>query len=161
MKMKLRITSAKDAVLLTRLAPRGQPPTTEFMPKLTIDNLEVTVPDGTNVLEAARELDIAIPHFCYHEALGAVGSCRLCAMMFVDGPVKGLYKGCLSSVLRIISVNFFWLALEAQDFRRVRTFERGSPVYPCPYRSAPQSPQPNRIPHVRCRRQSTPQSPQP
>ena len=42
------------------------------MPKLTIDNLEVTVPDGTNVLEAARELDIVIPHFCYH---GEMGSC--------------------------------------------------------------------------------------
>ena len=65
------------------------------MPKLTIDNLEVTVPDGTNVLEAARELDIVIPHFCYHEALGAVGSCRLCAMMFVDGPVKGLQMACM------------------------------------------------------------------
>jgi len=65
------------------------------MPKLTIDNLEVTVPDGTNVLEAARELDIVIPHFCYHEALGSVGSCRLCAMMFVDGPVKGLQMACM------------------------------------------------------------------
>ncbi len=65
------------------------------MPKLTIDNLEVTVPEGTNVLEAARELDIVIPHFCYHEALGAVGSCRLCAMMFVDGPVKGLQMACM------------------------------------------------------------------
>ena len=65
------------------------------MPKLTIDNLEVTVPEGTNVLEAARQLDIVIPHFCYHEALGAVGSCRLCAMMFVDGPVKGLQMACM------------------------------------------------------------------
>jgi NADH-quinone oxidoreductase subunit G len=65
------------------------------MPKLIIDNLEVTVPDGTNVLEAARELDIVIPHFCYHEALGSVGSCRLCAMMFVDGPVKGLQMACM------------------------------------------------------------------
>ncbi len=65
------------------------------MPKLTIDNLEVTVPAGTNVLEAARALDIVIPHFCYHEALGAVGSCRLCAMMFVDGPVKGLQMACM------------------------------------------------------------------
>ncbi len=65
------------------------------MPKLTIDNLEVTVPEGTNVLEAARELDIVIPHFCYHEALGSVGSCRLCAMMFVDGPVKGLQMACM------------------------------------------------------------------
>ena len=65
------------------------------MPKLTIDNLEVTVPEGTNVLEAARELDIIIPHFCYHEALGAVGSCRLCAMTFIDGPVKGLKMACM------------------------------------------------------------------
>ena len=65
------------------------------MPKLTIDNLEVTVPEGTNVLEAARALDIDIPHFCYHEALGAVGSCRLCAMTFLDGPVKGLQMACM------------------------------------------------------------------
>ncbi len=65
------------------------------MPKLTIDNLEVTVPEGTNVLEAARALDIVIPHFCYHEALGAVGSCRLCAMTFLEGPVKGLQMACM------------------------------------------------------------------
>jgi len=65
------------------------------MPKLTIDNQEVTVAEGTNVLEAARALDIVIPHFCYHEALGAVGSCRLCAMMFLDGPVKGLQMACM------------------------------------------------------------------
>jgi len=65
------------------------------MPKLTIDNLEVTVPEGINVLEAARALDIVIPHFCYHEALGAVGSCRLCAMTFLDGPVKGLQMACM------------------------------------------------------------------
>ncbi len=65
------------------------------MPKLTIDNLEVTVPEGTNVLEAARILDIVIPHFCYHEALGAVGSCRLCAMMFLEGPVKGVQMSCM------------------------------------------------------------------
>ncbi len=65
------------------------------MPKLTIDNQEVTVAEGTNVLEAARALDIVIPHFCYHEALGAVGSCRLCAMKFLDGPVKGLHMACM------------------------------------------------------------------
>ena len=65
------------------------------MPKLTIDNLEVTVPEGTNVLEAAHALDIDIPHFCYHEALGAVGSCRLCAMTFLEGPVKGLQMACM------------------------------------------------------------------
>ncbi|MEJ2519432.1 MAG: NADH-quinone oxidoreductase subunit NuoG [Desulfuromonadales bacterium] len=65
------------------------------MPKLTIDNREVTVPEGTNVLEAARGLGIVIPHFCYHEALGAVGACRLCAMTFAEGPVKGIQMACM------------------------------------------------------------------
>ncbi len=65
------------------------------MPTLTIDNLSVTVPAGTNVLEAAKGLGIVIPHFCYHEALGAVGACRLCAMKFEDGPVKGIQMACM------------------------------------------------------------------
>ncbi len=65
------------------------------MPTLTIDNQTVTVPDGANVLEAAKQLGIIIPHFCYHEALGAVGSCRLCAMKFEEGPVKGLQMACM------------------------------------------------------------------
>jgi len=65
------------------------------MPKLTIDNRSVTVPEGSNVLDAAIELGIVVPHFCYHEALGAIGSCRLCAMTFVEGPVKGVQMGCM------------------------------------------------------------------
>jgi NADH-quinone oxidoreductase subunit G len=65
------------------------------MPKLTIDGLEVEVPDGTNVLEAAKKLGIVIPHFCYHDALGSVGACRLCAMKFVEGPVKGVQMSCM------------------------------------------------------------------
>ncbi|MDT8440628.1 MAG: NADH-quinone oxidoreductase subunit NuoG [Desulfuromonadales bacterium] len=65
------------------------------MPTLKIDNREVTVPEGSNVLDAAEQLGIVIPHFCYHEALGAIGSCRLCAMQFIDGPVKGLKMACM------------------------------------------------------------------
>lgn len=65
------------------------------MPTLIIDNRTVTVPEKANVLEAAKRLGIVIPHFCYHEALGAVGACRLCAMMFLDGPVKGLQMSCM------------------------------------------------------------------
>ncbi|MBE0596127.1 MAG: (2Fe-2S)-binding protein, partial [Desulfuromonadales bacterium] len=34
------------------------------MPTLTIDNQTVTVPEGTNVLEAAKQAGIVIPHFC-------------------------------------------------------------------------------------------------
>ena len=65
------------------------------MPTLIIDNQSVTVPEGTNVLEAAQQLGIVVPHFCYHEALGAVGACRLCAMLFIDGPVKGVQMACM------------------------------------------------------------------
>jgi len=65
------------------------------MPTLTIDNRSVTVPAGSNVLEAAQALGIVIPHFCYHEALGAVGACRLCAMAYLEGPVKGVQMACM------------------------------------------------------------------
>ncbi len=65
------------------------------MPKLTIDNIEVEVPAGTNVLEAAKKVGVWIPHFCYHPALGSVGACRLCAMNFLEGPVKGIQMSCM------------------------------------------------------------------
>jgi NADH-quinone oxidoreductase subunit G len=45
---------------------------------LTIDGREVTVPAGTNVADAARSIDIAIPVFCYHPRMKAVGMCRMC-----------------------------------------------------------------------------------
>ncbi|KAF0221430.1 MAG: NADH-quinone oxidoreductase subunit [Geobacteraceae bacterium] len=65
------------------------------MPKLIIDNIEVEVPAGTTVLEAAKKVGIVIPHFCYHPALGSVGACRLCAMKFLEGPVKGIQMSCM------------------------------------------------------------------
>jgi NADH-quinone oxidoreductase subunit G len=65
------------------------------MPTLTIDNQTITVPEGTNVLEAARQLGIEVPHFCHHEALGSVGACRLCAVEFLEGPVKGIQMSCM------------------------------------------------------------------
>lgn len=65
------------------------------MPTLIIDNRTVTVAEGTSVLQAAEQLGIIVPHFCYHEALGAVGACRLCAMKFLEGPVKGIQMSCM------------------------------------------------------------------
>ena len=65
------------------------------LPKLIIDGIEVEVPEGTNVLEAAKKVGIVIPHFCYHPALGSVGACRLCAMKFIEGPVKGVQVSCM------------------------------------------------------------------
>jgi len=65
------------------------------MPKLIIDNKTVEVAEGTSVLEAAQAVDIPIPHFCWHPALGKAGACRVCAVKLVDGPVKGIQMSCM------------------------------------------------------------------
>ena len=65
------------------------------MPTLIIDDRKIEVPAGTKVIEAAERLGIMIPRFCYHEALGSVGACRMCAVKFVQGPVKGLQMSCM------------------------------------------------------------------
>jgi NADH-quinone oxidoreductase subunit G len=45
---------------------------------LTIDGMEVTVPRGTKVIEAAKKAGKLIPHFCYHPGLPVDGNCRMC-----------------------------------------------------------------------------------
>jgi NADH-quinone oxidoreductase subunit G len=65
------------------------------MPKLVIDDLEIEVAPGTKVIEAAEQLGIMIPRFCYHKALGSVGACRMCAVRFLQGPFKGVQMSCL------------------------------------------------------------------
>lgn len=68
------------------------------MPTLKIDNQTITVPEGKTVLEAAEELGIVVPHFCYHKELGAVGACRMCAVNVEEGTFKGLKMSCLIKV---------------------------------------------------------------
>jgi len=58
------------------------------MPKLTIDGIEVEVPAGTTILQAADHLGIDIPRFCYHERLSIAGNCRMCLVEVKPGPPK-------------------------------------------------------------------------
>jgi predicted molibdopterin-dependent oxidoreductase YjgC len=45
---------------------------------LTIDGKRITVPRGTTLLDAARQLEIAIPVLCHHPKLTITGACRVC-----------------------------------------------------------------------------------
>lgn len=45
-----------------------------------IDGQSVEVDGADNLLQACLSLGIDIPYFCYHPALGSVGSCRQCAV---------------------------------------------------------------------------------
>ena len=87
-----------------------------FMPKLKIDNREIEVPEGTKVIEAAERVGIMIPRFCYHPALGPVGACRVCAVAFKDGPVKGVQMSCMVDAQEGMVVST--TDGEAVDFRR-------------------------------------------
>ena len=65
------------------------------MPNLVIDDQKIEVAPGTKVIEAAAQLGIMIPRFCYHPALGSVGACRVCAVKFLQGPFKGVQMSCM------------------------------------------------------------------
>jgi len=45
---------------------------------VNIDGQEIAVPKGTNVIEAARLVNVDVPHYCYHPKLSIVGNCRMC-----------------------------------------------------------------------------------
>ena len=66
------------------------------MVTLTINGEQVTVPEGTSIMDAAKQLYINIPHLCYLEGLEPYGACRLCAV-----EVKGeprLVPSCMRAV---------------------------------------------------------------
>jgi NADH-quinone oxidoreductase subunit G len=46
--------------------------------KITIDGKEVVTTKGKNVIQAAAEVGVAIPHYCYHSKLSIAGNCRMC-----------------------------------------------------------------------------------
>lgn len=51
---------------------------------LTIDGIEVSVPEGTTILHAAERLGIVIPRYCWHPGLSAPAQCRMC-LVDVEG----------------------------------------------------------------------------
>ena len=66
------------------------------MVNLKINNIPVSVPEGTNVLEAARSAGIRIPSLCYLKDINEMGACRMC-IVEVKG-AKGLVASCVYPV---------------------------------------------------------------
>ena len=58
------------------------------MPKLTVDGVEIEVPQGATVLQACELAGKEIPRFCYHERLSIAGNCRMCLVEVAPGPPK-------------------------------------------------------------------------
>ncbi len=56
------------------------------MPKLTIDGMEVEVAPGTSIIQAAEQLGVEIPRFCYHDKLSVPANCRMCLVEVEKSP---------------------------------------------------------------------------
>lgn len=52
----------------------------ETMVNLKINGIEVSVPAGTTILDAAKKVGIRIPTLCYMREINAIGACRICVV---------------------------------------------------------------------------------
>jgi NADH-quinone oxidoreductase subunit G len=51
-----------------------------------INGQAVSVPKGTTVMQAAQQMKIMIPHFCWHPGLSIAGVCRFCLVKIEGRP---------------------------------------------------------------------------
>jgi NADH-quinone oxidoreductase subunit G len=78
------------------------------MAKVTIDGVEIEVPDGTTILNAARQIGgVSVPPaMCYYSSLkGSGGKCRVCLVKVAQGsakdprPMPKLVASCSTNVM--------------------------------------------------------------
>jgi len=72
------------------------------MATVKINGKEITVEDGTLILDAARQAGFEIPTFCYQARLSRLGSCRMCLVEI--GGQKKLQPSCVTPVLHGMEV---------------------------------------------------------
>lgn len=53
---------------------------------IEIDGVQVQVPDGSTVMDAAAKAGAYVPHFCYHKKLSIAANCRMCLVQVEKAP---------------------------------------------------------------------------
>jgi NADH-quinone oxidoreductase subunit G len=56
------------------------------MLEIEIDGKTAQVPDGSTVMDAAQQVGVYIPHFCYHKKLSIAANCRMCLVQVEKAP---------------------------------------------------------------------------
>ncbi|MFC1888859.1 2Fe-2S iron-sulfur cluster-binding protein [Thermodesulfobacteriota bacterium] len=64
------------------------------MIQLSINGLNISVEEGTTLLEAARHQGFPIPTLCHMEGLSPYGACRLCVVEIGEGSKTKLVSSC-------------------------------------------------------------------
>jgi iron-only hydrogenase group A len=83
--------------------------------KIKIDNIDLVVPEGTTILEAAKKVNINIPHLCYHPDQAIKANCRLCVVEVAGS--KKLTASCSSYVFEGMDVQ--------TNTKKVRDMQKG------------------------------------
>ena len=83
------------------------------MVHITINGKVLEVEEGTNVLDAALENGIYIPHLCHHKDLSPLGSCRMC-IVEVEGQ-KGVTTSCTLKAYEGLKIR-----TESEEIKRLR-----------------------------------------
>jgi bidirectional [NiFe] hydrogenase diaphorase subunit len=71
---------------------------------LSINGMNVSVEEGTTVLEAARFMGITVPTLCHKDGLSPYGACRLCVVEIGEGPKAKLVSSCTYPVEKGLKV---------------------------------------------------------
>ncbi len=82
---------------------------------LKINNMDVTVPEGTTILEAARSINVDIPTLCYLKEINEIGSCRMCVVEIKGA--RALQASCVYPVAEGMEV--FTNTKAVRDSRKV------------------------------------------
>ncbi|MBL8953435.1 MAG: (2Fe-2S)-binding protein [Myxococcaceae bacterium] len=66
--------------------PPKPPPKNPGMVTFTVDGKEVVAKPGTNMIEAAKQVGVEIPYYCYHPRLSIAANCRMCLVESSTSP---------------------------------------------------------------------------
>ncbi|MDR1888808.1 MAG: NADH-quinone oxidoreductase subunit NuoG [Zoogloeaceae bacterium] len=56
------------------------------MLEIELNGKKAQVPDGSTVMDAAQQMGVYIPHFCYHKKLSIAANCRMCLVQVEKAP---------------------------------------------------------------------------
>jgi NADH-quinone oxidoreductase subunit G/[NiFe] hydrogenase diaphorase moiety small subunit len=72
------------------------------MVAISIDGIEIRIPQGSTILDAARQVGVRIPTLCHHDDLCTAGVCRICVVE-VEG-MRNLQASCATPIMQPITI---------------------------------------------------------
>ncbi len=94
------------------IAPKAPPPGPAAPPApknpgfitFTVNGLEVISKPGTNMVEAAKQVGVEIPYYCYHPRLSIAANCRMCMVESSMAPPGKLVPACQTSIAEGVAI---------------------------------------------------------